>query len=185
MRTEGLRNLFSSLRDSFKRRDFLLMWSLGLVGLIVFYVFLTVRLNDELKALEERSERLTFEIKKLESQVVKSKELKRKLQELSKIVNNYKAFLPKSEDIDSIAILLGSSARNSGLSFDRLVFTRDRKTKKCVFTMRLKGTFSSLLDFLDRVWRSPFLIGVSSLRISALDEPSFLRIDMTLVTLER
>ncbi|MCD6362381.1 MAG: type 4a pilus biogenesis protein PilO [Synergistetes bacterium] len=162
-----------------------MMWSLGALGLILFYLFLTLRIGDELKSLEERSRRLTLEVRRLEAQIVKSKQLKKKLQELSVMVNSYKAFLPKSEDIDKIAILLGSSARNSGLTFDKLVFTRDKRAKKCIFNMRLSGNFSSLLDFLDKIWRAPFLIGVTSLRISALSEPSLLRVDITLATIER
>lgn len=179
-----MKGFLNVLRLRFKKRDFIVLWSIWLIALTVFFLAVTLRLNNRLEDLKRVDERLSIEIRKLESQIVKSKEVKEKLQELLNLIESYKALLPRSEDINNIAILIGSSARNSGLELERLTFKRE-KEKHIIFNLRLRGTFLSLIDFLDKIWRSTFLIGIRSLQITATNDVPIINVEIDLVTLER
>ncbi|MCX8128251.1 MAG: type 4a pilus biogenesis protein PilO [Synergistetes bacterium] len=176
-----LRNVLS---ERFKKKDFWFFWGLGLILLIIFHLTVTIKFNSMLTDLMEKDQKLSKEISILESQVIKSKDVKEKLYQLIGIVETYKAFLPKSEDVNNVAILLGSSARNSGLELEKLTFRRE-KEKISAFNIKLSGNFLSIMDFLNKVLVSPFLIGVKGFNLSVAQDSLTLKMDIDFLVLER
>lgn len=176
----GLRRVFI---DDSDKKSFWFFGSIGLL-LLIFYTTMTVRIDRALEDLISKNERLSKEISLLESQVIRAKEVKEKLYQLESIVESYRSFLPRGEDINGIAILLGSSAKNSDLELEKLTFKKEGE-KVSVFNLKLSGNFFSLINFLDKVWTSPFLIGVKSFNLSAAQDDSLLKVDIAFAVLER
>jgi len=175
--------VWRDLLSKFRSRDFILIWGIGVIALVVFFFILTLRLSDALENMRAKDQKLSSEIRRLEAQIIKAKEVKEKLEILLNLVERYRAFLPKAEDANNVAILLGSSARNSGFELERLVFRRENRVM--IFNLRLKGSFSSLIDFLDKIWGSTFLIGVRDIKVTASNEAPILNVELELRSLER
>ncbi|MDK2871885.1 MAG: Pilus assembly protein PilO [bacterium] len=172
------------LKAFFRKGGFSFFWVIGVVGLIIFYLVVTLRIDGYLTELRVKDQKLSREIRMLERQIIRSKTMKEKLLHLQNIIENYKALLPSSENLNEIAILLGSSAKNCGLELEKLTF-RKAKDKTSIFNLRLKGSFFSFIDFLDKVWSSPFLIGVKDFSLSAAQEGTFLVANLNFIVLER
>lgn len=178
--------MFNALKKLFIRKSEKgnFWFFVGFFLLAIFYITITMRIDKALADLIEKNEKLSREMRLLESQVIKSKEVKEKLYQLERIIENYRSCLPKPEDVNNIAILLGGSAKNSDLELEKLTFKREGG-KTYIFNLKLSGSFFSFIDFLDKVWASPFLMGVRSFNLSVSQDGSALKIDIDFVVLER
>jgi Tfp pilus assembly protein PilO len=151
-----------------------------LISVLLFFLFISPKqtslsiLNSQLlqkKHEFETSERYFQEISKT------SEKLKNYQEEISKI----DSALPEDPSIPSLFNFLQKSSSQSGLLLENIgsiTLNEEGKPKKWTTTLKLKGDYSSLKNFISILERSARLIKID--KISLLGEGESLSFDLTI-----
>ncbi|MFN3302051.1 MAG: type 4a pilus biogenesis protein PilO [Patescibacteria group bacterium] len=140
--------------ESTRREKIFLVILTILLPLILFYKVYFSSIQEKIKKYKEEINNLNIEIAKLEVYQKKEKDLEMQLNEWKKFLDEVKNFLPTEKEVPSLLKNVSSIAKQSQLEI--LSFSPKNEEPRdyyvvIPFEIHLKGFFSNIISFLNKV----------------------------------